>query len=88
MDAVNQSVDRSSARFFSKPDARPALSIDVERCAATTSGSKLSFDRPLHATMARFTGGVSPSALSQAYIDWFQHLLFSPRLSSVNAPFR
>ena len=28
--------------------------------------------------MARFTGGVSPSALSQAYIDWFQHLAFSP----------
>ena len=44
----------------------------------TTSVSKLSFDRPLHATIARFTGGVSPSALSQAYIDWFQHLLFSP----------
>jgi polyhydroxyalkanoate synthase len=46
--------------------------------AVTTSGSKLSFDRPLHATMAHFTGGVSPSALSQAYVDWFQHLLFSP----------
>jgi polyhydroxyalkanoate synthase subunit PhaC len=37
-----------------------------------------SLDRPLHATMARFTGGVSPSALSQAYIDWLQHLVFSP----------
>ena len=35
-------------------------------------------DHPLHAAMARFTGGVSPSALSQAYIDWFQHLAFSP----------
>jgi polyhydroxyalkanoate synthase subunit PhaC len=28
--------------------------------------------------MARFTGGVSPSALSQAYIDWLQHLVLSP----------
>ena len=50
----------------------------MSSCVVTTSGSKLSFDRPLHATMARFTGGVSPSALSQAYVDWFQHLLFSP----------
>jgi polyhydroxyalkanoate synthase len=37
-----------------------------------------SFDRPLHAAMARFSGGVSPAALSQAYTDWLEHLLFSP----------
>ena len=37
-----------------------------------------SFDRPLHAAVARFTGGVSPAALSQAYIDWLEHFLFSP----------
>ena len=37
-----------------------------------------SLDRPLHAAVARFTGGVSPAALSQAYIDWLQHFLFSP----------
>jgi polyhydroxyalkanoate synthase subunit PhaC len=46
------------------------------------SGSKVphapSFDRPLHATMARITGGVSPAALSQAFTDWLQHLLLSP----------
>ena len=28
--------------------------------------------------MARFTLGISPAALSQAYIDWLQHILFSP----------
>jgi polyhydroxyalkanoate synthase len=28
--------------------------------------------------VARFTGGVSPAALSQAYIDWLEHFLFSP----------
>jgi polyhydroxyalkanoate synthase len=32
----------------------------------------------LHAATARLTGGVSPAALSQAYTDWLQHLLFSP----------
>ncbi len=81
MDAVNGPTSGPVTRFS---EARRALSIaDVmrsKRCggAGTTSGSELSFDRPLHATMARFTGGVSPSALSQAYVDWFQHLLFSP----------
>ncbi len=28
--------------------------------------------------MARLTLGISPAALSQAYIDWLQHILFSP----------
>lgn len=46
------------------------------------SGSRVrlppSFDRPLHATMARITSGVSPAAFSQAYTDWLQHLLLSP----------
>ena len=43
-----------------------------------TKTSKPSFDRPLHAALARFTLGVSPAALSQAYADWLEHLLFSP----------
>ena len=38
----------------------------------------LSFDRPLHAAIARLTAGLSPAALFQAYADWAQHLLFSP----------
>lgn len=42
------------------------------------SSPALSFDRHLHAAVARLTGGVSPAALSQAYIDWLQHFLFSP----------
>jgi polyhydroxyalkanoate synthase subunit PhaC len=43
-----------------------------------SNSSKLSLDRPLHAAVARLTGGVSPAALSQAYSDWLQHFLFSP----------
>jgi len=35
-------------------------------------------DRALHATMARFTGGLSPAALLQAYSDWAVHLLAAP----------
>lgn len=40
--------------------------------------AQISLDRLLHAAIARVTAGVSPSALSQAYSDWAQHLLFSP----------
>ncbi len=35
-------------------------------------------DRSLHAAMARFTGGLSPAALMQAYSDWATHLAASP----------
>ncbi len=35
-------------------------------------------DRSLHAATARFTAGVSPAALAQAYSDWAVHLAFAP----------
>ena len=35
-------------------------------------------DRSLHAATARFTGGLSPAALVQAYSDWATHLAASP----------
>ena len=35
-------------------------------------------DRSLHATAARFTMGLSPAALAEAYLDWATHLTFSP----------
>ena len=66
--ASNTSSDKSIANMdasFSMSTTQPSL-------------SKTSFDRPLHAAIARITGGVSPAALSQAYIDWLQHYLFSP----------
>lgn len=34
--------------------------------------------RSLHATAARFTIGLSPAALSEAFLDWATHLVFSP----------
>lgn len=38
----------------------------------------LSLDQVFHATLARFTGGISPTALLQAHIDWLVHLGLSP----------
>ncbi len=35
-------------------------------------------DRSLHAAIARFTAGLSPAALMQAYSDWATHLAASP----------
>src|SRR5512143_3790911 len=35
-------------------------------------------DRSIHGATARFTGGLSPMALSGAYLDWPAHLAFSP----------
>lgn len=47
---------------------------------ATVSGDRPppSFDQPLHATLARLTGGLSPIALGLAFADWSQHLAMSP----------
>ena len=35
-------------------------------------------DRTLHAAMARLTGGLAPSALAGAYLDWMTHLAVAP----------
>ncbi|EJN13385.1 poly(3-hydroxyalkanoate) synthetase [Bradyrhizobium sp. YR681] len=35
-------------------------------------------DRAFHATLARFTGGISPVALSLAWLDWSSHLAAAP----------
>jgi polyhydroxyalkanoate synthase subunit PhaC len=35
-------------------------------------------DRALHASLARFSAGLSPAALAQAYFDWATHLAYAP----------
>jgi len=35
-------------------------------------------DRSLHAAVARFTFGLSPAALTHAYLDWATHLAYAP----------
>lgn len=36
-------------------------------------------DRALHAMLARLTGGISPLALSLAYLDWSSHFAAGPQ---------
>src|SRR6516165_2158371 len=47
-------------------------------------------DRSLHATIARFTGGISPAAIGNAYLDWAVHLAVAPgkHLQLVDHPVR
>jgi polyhydroxyalkanoate synthase subunit PhaC len=47
-------------------------------------------DRSLHASIARLTGGLSPAALAQAYLDWATHLAYAPgkRLQLVDKAIR
>jgi len=35
-------------------------------------------DRSLHAAIAHFTGGLSPAAVTQAWLDWATHLTWAP----------
>ncbi len=47
-------------------------------------------DRSLHAAIARFTAGLSPAALADAYLDWATHLAYAPgkRLQLVDKAIR
>tara|TARA_R110002074_G_scaffold124886_2_gene261560 strand:+ start:6690 stop:8570 length:1881 start_codon:yes stop_codon:yes gene_type:complete len=52
-----------------------AQAVQVPRAA---SGFEEHLDQLIHAGTAKLTGGISPSALGQAYADWAVHLATSP----------
>ena len=45
---------------------------------APTPGPSATMDRLLHAAMGRFTLGLAPASLMQAYADWAFHLAYAP----------
>jgi polyhydroxyalkanoate synthase len=55
--------------YTSKPEDRDSYSVTA--LADIT-------DRSLHAAVARFTAGISPAALAEAYLDWATHLAYAP----------
>src|ERR1700693_5519073 len=59
------------------------LSEPRAQAASETRGGQLpetyQADRAFHAMLARLTGGISPVALSLAYIDWASHLASAPQ---------
>ena len=50
----------------------------VERDSYVVTALSDITDRALHATMARFTMGLSPAAIAAAYLDWLAHLMAAP----------
>jgi polyhydroxyalkanoate synthase subunit PhaC len=62
------------------PPSQPKLAqpapLESPSYAATTFGDTL--DRSVHAAAARYTGGLSPAAIIEAYMDWLTHLATSP----------
>jgi polyhydroxyalkanoate synthase subunit PhaC len=56
--------------------SRPSQQLDRDSYSVTALAEIT--DRALHATTARFTAGVSPAALAQAYLDWATHLAYAP----------
>ena len=56
---------------------RTSAENDKRDSYAVTSFADI-FDRSRHAMAARFTMGLSPAALTEAYLDWATHLAFAP----------
>ena len=62
------------------PNSLPSTALfsapERDSYASTALGDVI--DRSLRASASRFTAGLSPSALAQAYLDWAMHLAVSP----------
>ncbi len=57
----------------------PTTSSDLlERDSYTSTALAELLNRSTHATIARFTSGLSPAALVEANFDWLIHLFFAP----------
>jgi polyhydroxyalkanoate synthase subunit PhaC len=66
-------------------ETRPATPVGMTFVVAPTARRQEAdrgpedADRELHAMLARLTGGISPVALSLAYLDWVAHLAAAPQ---------
>jgi len=50
----------------------------MERDSYASTAMQDILDKSAHATLARFTAGLSPAAIGGAYADWLVHLMASP----------
>jgi poly[(R)-3-hydroxyalkanoate] polymerase subunit PhaC len=50
----------------------------IERDSYSSTALAEIIDRASHASIARFTAGLSPMAIAGAYLDWAAHLAFAP----------
>jgi polyhydroxyalkanoate synthase len=64
-----------------KPQSRPArhyVSPSFERDSYSATAFGEAIDRASHAALARYTGGISPAAIMEAWFDWSIHLAAAP----------
>jgi poly[(R)-3-hydroxyalkanoate] polymerase subunit PhaC len=76
-DAGSTDVE-TTAHTVSDTDEPVPTSAAIGRDSYAVTAFAEIIDRSLHATAARFTLGLSPAALAEAYLDWATHLAFSP----------
>jgi polyhydroxyalkanoate synthase subunit PhaC len=79
-DARVLSISKPSPKIiadFTK-EAAPAAPPSKDRDSFAVTAIADLTDRSLHAAAARLTGGLSPAALAQAYLDWATHLANAP----------
>src|SRR3954470_8970904 len=84
----------SVVKIFPRAEESGALSASLAAEAPATTPEKFPgepvatnivpaepypLDRAFHAMLARFTGGISPMALSLAWLDWSSHLAAAPQ---------
>ena len=71
------SVSRISSNVSPDP-VEPQSQYVVEASPPEPAVAADLVDRSFHASLARFTGGLSPAAVALAFTDWQLHLLASP----------
>lgn len=83
--ASKSNVHSSSARALIPVPQIPlpvhvpvGLPPSFERDSFTSTAFSDLIDRSVHAATARATAGISPSAITSAYLDWATHLAASP----------
>src|SRR5688572_29972811 len=59
------------------PSSMPGRTNTVEVVDPSRDAAE-AIDRVVRYTTARFTGGLSPAALAEAYFDWALHLAWAP----------
>ena len=67
-----------SGRALPKADQGASTEVGRGRDSYAVTALADIVDRSLHAAASRFTMGLSPAALTEAYLDWATHLTFSP----------
>ena len=71
--------DPPSAAAHALPADAPSLvGLPFERDSYAATAFSDVVDRSVHAAVARFSGGLSPAALAEAYMDWAIHLSAAP----------